>query len=76
MLLFTDNWATACAIELGRADDPLIRGALHEIWYWAATRDVDIVVRHIPGQSMGVVDALSRRAFDASAERTVSEFIR
>ena len=75
VLLFTDNWATACAVESGRAEDPLIRGALRELWYWAATRDVDIVVRHIPGQSMGVVDALSRRAFDVGAANRVHEFM-
>ena len=75
VLLFTDNWATACAVESGRAEDPLIRGALRELWYWAVTRDVDIVVRHIPGQSMGVVDALSRRAFDVGAANRVHEFM-
>ena len=36
---------------------------------------MDIVVRHIPGQSMGVVDALSRRAFDVGAANRVHEFM-
>ena len=75
VLIFTDNWATACAIESGRADDPLIRGALREMWYWAATRDIDVVVRHIPGESMGVVDALSRRSFDSNAADRVKQFM-
>ena len=75
VLIFPDNWATACAIESGRADDPLIRGALREMWYWAATRDIDVVVRHIPGESMGVVDALSRRSFDSNAADRVKQFM-
>ena len=31
VLIFTDNWSTACALESGRAEDPVIRGALREI---------------------------------------------
>ena len=48
------------------------QGALREVWFWASVRDGDIVVRHMPGESMGVVDALSRCAFD---EQRVGEFL-
>ena len=37
-------------------------------------RDVDIVVRHMPGECMGVVDALSRRSFDQRARSRVEGF--
>ena len=55
--------------------DPVIRGALREVWFWASVRDVDIVVRHMPGEWMGVVDAPSRCAFDEQAEQRVGEFL-
>ena len=74
MLIFTDNWSTACALESGRVDDPVIRGALREIWLWAAVGDVDVVVRHMPGECMGVVDALNRQGFDQRARSKVEVF--
>ena len=75
LLVAVRLWSASWTIESGRADDPLIRGALREMWYWAATRDIDVVVRHIPGESMGVVDALSRRSFDSNAADRVKQFM-
>ena len=48
VLLFSDNWATVCAMESGRAQDPLIRAMMREAWMVAAVGDSDLVVRHLP----------------------------
>ena len=60
VLIFVDNWATVCALNSGRASDPLMRAALREIWWLAALNDVEIVVRHKPGAEMDTADTLSR----------------
>ena len=59
VLVFTDNWSTTCALNSGRADDPLIRGTLREVWYRVAIKHINLMVRHLPGEQMGVADALS-----------------
>ena len=75
VLLYADNWATVCAFESGRAQDPLIRAVMREAWQLAAVGDFDLVVRHLPGVSMGVADALSRRSFQAEAAEQVAAFV-
>ena len=71
VLIFSDNWATVCAMQSGRAQDPLMR----EAWLLAALGDVELVIRHLPGADMGVADALSREAFSEEA-RVVFEWFR
>ena len=60
VLVFVDNWATVCALNSGRATDPLMRAALREIWWLTELNDVEIVVRHKPGAEMDTADTLSR----------------
>ena len=60
ILIFCDNMATVCAATSARAEDPIIRGALREFWWLAATRDLQITVRHKPGSEMNTPDILSR----------------
>ena len=40
VLIFCDNWATVAGINSGRAMEPIIRGSLRELWWLAATNDV------------------------------------
>ena len=55
---------TMCAAGLARAEDPLIRGALRELWWIAATKDVQISIKHKPGAEMQTPDMLSRAYLD------------
>ena len=59
-MIFCDNMATVCATGSARAEDPLIRGALGELWWWSSTRDIQLAVRHKQGVNMEVPDMLSR----------------
>ena len=67
VLIFSDNWATVCAMQLGRAQDSLISSVMREAWLLAALGDVELVIRHLPGADMGVADALSRESFSEEA---------
>ena len=76
VLIFVDNWATVCALNSGRAQDPLMRGALREAWWLAALMDVNIEVRHKPGSQMTVADTLSRADLSELCARRYEEFAR
>ena len=65
VLLFCDNWSVVCALQSGRAREPLIQGALREIWWLAALNDIELTVRHKPGSELVTADALSRLATSA-----------
>ena len=56
VLIFCDNWATVAAINSGK----VIRGSLRELWWIAASHDVQLEVRHKPG------DASSRHSQQSS----------
>ena len=60
VLLYTDNWATVAAAESGAAMEPLMRGAVRELWWICAINDIDLIIRHKPGAAMVAADALSR----------------
>ena len=74
VLIFSDNWATVCAMQSGRAQDPLIRSVMREAWLLAALGDVELVIRHLPGADMGVADALSRESFSEEARVVFERF--
>ena len=52
VLLFSDNWAAVCAANSGRANDPLIRASIRELWWLCAYHDVELIIRHRPGADM------------------------
>ena len=60
VLLFSDNWAAVCAANSGRANDPLIRASIRELWWLCAYHDVELIIRHRPGADMQDADTLSR----------------
>ena len=72
--LFCDNWATVCATGSNRAQDPLIRSTLRELWWLSATWDVDIVVTHLPGEKMVIADLLSRAHLSESHRAKFESF--
>ena len=71
VLLFSDNWAAVCAANSGHAQDPLIRASIRELWYQCATNDVELTIRHRPGESMVMADALSRASLSDRHRRRV-----
>ena len=36
VLIFSDNWAVVCALQTGRAQEPLIQACMREMWWIAA----------------------------------------
>ena len=74
VLVFCDNWATAAAINSGRATDPIIRGSLRELWWLAASHDVQLEVRHKPGTEMLAADTLSRATTSSIAAAKCAQF--
>ena len=74
VLLFCDNWATVAAINSGRATDPIIRGSLRELWWLAASHDVQLEVRHKPGADMIAADTLSRATTSSTAAAKFAQF--
>ena len=75
VLLYSDNWAAVCAANSGRAQDPLIRASIRELWLLCAIKDVNLTIRHRPGESMQVADALSRATLSARHQRRVQALI-
>ena len=45
--------------EPHRIIHPIIRAIFHELWYFAATNDVDITIRHKPVHELVYADMLS-----------------
>ena len=60
VLIFSDNWAVVCALQSGRAQEPLIQACMREMWWIAALGDIEITVRHKPEAELALADALSR----------------
>ena len=76
VLLFCNNMAIVCAVGSARAEDPLIRGAVRELWWWSATRDFELTVRHRPGAEMEMPDMLSWAYNDSMGRRKFDKFIK
>ena len=75
VLVFCDNWATVAAINSGRATDPIIRGSLRELWWLAASHDVQVEVRHKPGAEMIAADKVSRATTSSTAAAKFAQFV-
>ena len=60
ILLFCDNSAAVCALNSGKANDPLLQAIVRELWLLCVIHDVTLVARHKPGSLMVIPDALSR----------------
>ena len=52
----------------------MIREALRELWWWLATRDFELTVRHKPGLEMTIPDMLSRAHNDVVGNKKFREF--
>ena len=61
VLVKTDNIANAFSLTTGKACDPVIAACSRELWLVAATNQLTIKVQHVPGETLALADALSRR---------------
>ena len=64
ILVKTDNIAAMYALSTGRTKDPVLAACAREVWLVAAVHQVDILIKHFPGDSLILADALSRASFN------------
>lgn len=60
-LIHTDNEAAMFTINSGRTRDPILAACAREVALIAAQRQATVELVHVPGISLTLVDALSRR---------------
>ena len=72
-----DNKPSVDAFRSGRAKDPVLAACTRALWYKAADTDTTLVFNHVPGEAMGLPDALSRahmgREHRDLADKIISE---
>lgn len=61
----TDNSASASVLVTGRSHDPVLAACSRELAMLVITQQLEIDVTHVPGASLTLADALSRRHTDA-----------
>lgn len=57
----TDNIASASVLSTGRTTDEVLAACSRELALIAITHQLELVVRHAPGDTLVLADALSRR---------------
>ena len=60
VLIHCDNAAVVSVLKTGKTRDPYLGACARNIWYVAATADIDLQYTHIKGVDNKVADALSR----------------
>lgn len=58
--VWTDNMASAWALQTGRTKDSTLAACAREIWLIASIGNHDINIKHKPGHAIPLADALSR----------------
>lgn len=64
VIIFTENEASANALQSGRSRDSPLAACARELWLLAAKHDHVVSVIHKPGRDIPLGDALSRMMFD------------
>ena len=59
-LVSCDNKAVVTVINSGSTKDPFVQRCLGQLWFTSELHDVDLRVRHIPGEHNTLAYALSR----------------
>ena len=68
-LVSCDNEGAVTVINSGSIKDPFMLRCLRQLWFTSALHDVDLRVRHIPGEHNTLADALSR--WDNTSSQTL-----
>ena len=61
IVIKTDNIASAYSLTTGRSKDPVLAACARELWLIAALQQLTVTIEHVPGHSLVLADALSRR---------------
>ena len=60
ILFFTDNLVITQVWRTGTSSNPIIMKLVRNLFFFSATRNINILMKHIPGLSNCLADALSR----------------
>ena len=71
--LHCDNQPRFEVFENGRATDPVLQACIRLLWFLSASKGVNIVCLHIPGEDMVIANALSRAPISQSDK--ASQFV-
>lgn len=75
IIVWTDNSASAWALQSGRTRDPVLAACAREIWLIASIHNHNITVKHKAGKDIPLADALSRAAFSNEKARIAADLI-
>lgn len=75
VVVWTDNSASAWALQTGRTRDPVLAACALEIWLLASINNHSVTIRHKPGTDIPLADALSRAARDADKAKLAAAMI-
>lgn len=73
--VWTDNSASAWALQTGRTKDQILAACAREIWLIASLHNHTIVINHKPGVDLPLADALSRAAHSAAKANLAKSII-
>lgn len=69
LVIKTDNSPSAYVLVSGKTHDHILAACAREIAYFAIREQIEITIHHVPGESLVLADALSRRHKDQSMDR-------
>lgn len=75
VVLYTDNEASAFALQSGRTKDMTFSACARELWLLAAKHDHHLSIEHKPGRDIPISDALSRMVFDPAKRQYVQDIL-
>ena len=75
IMVKTDNTGAKCALSTGRTRDRILAACAREVWLISATKQVDIMIHHAPGETLVLADALSRASFDPRLRKTARSLV-
>ena len=75
VIVRTDNLGTKWALSTGRTRDSVLGACAREIWLISALQGLDIMIVHVPGESLVLADALSRASFDPSMKKLAGTLV-
>lgn len=75
IVIKTDNSASASVLVTGRSQDPILAACSRELAMMVVMQQLEIEVTHVPGTSLTLADALSRRHLDPSMRETSDRLI-
>lgn len=73
--IWTDNSASAWALQTGRTKDQVLAACAREIWLIASISNHTIAINHKPGVDIPLADALSRAAHNTAKARLADSII-